>query len=308
MLLVHAEIEGRYAEGGCLMYRKIGIYYIGILLLLLCISIGDLGQAFQKTWVKEYSKPVLRVGLLSDCPPYDFYNDKNQLVGFNVDLIRAMGQRLGKEVEITTIPYNRVMMGMLFRRYDVIAAPQSMAKHRMERVNFTLPYLESGDVILYHPNQSPVNSLEDVKINKFKIAVFNGTSYPGLLKSKGMAENMIVYPSRREMFLAFLNGKADVLLMDMHIADYYQSQKSATFGVSDGLIRTDKMMAFSVRKEDVKLVKKLDAAIMEMQRDGTLGKLKNQWGIRELRGISNDTNRVREPYQVLSKPTGAYSG
>ena len=229
------------------------------------------------------SGETLRVGLLEDSPPYDFYNGKNELVGLNIDIMREAGRRLHRKVEIKTIPYNRVIMGLLFNHYDVVAAPQSVSAYRKTVVRFIKPYLHSGDVIVYRNGTRPVESLNHVKSRKLRIGAFNGTSYPQFLEKQGLVSQMVVYPTQREMFMAFLNGKVDAMLMDEHIARYYRDREGFPFALSQQAVRTEKDMAFSVRKDSGKLGDDLDRTLDEMRRDGTITTIETRWlGKREM--------------------------
>lgn len=227
---------------------------------------------------------VLRVGLLEDSPPYDFYNDRNHLVGLNIDLVHEAGRRMHRRVEIRVIPYNRVVMGLLYGHYDVIAAPQSVNPYRGSVVRFLDPYLQSGDVIVYHPGMPAVESLEDVKSRGLKIAAFNGTSYPRFLDGQGLSGQMVVYPTQREMFMAFLNGKVDVMLMDEHIARYYRDREHFPFRLSRATVRSEKSMAFSVRKDSRLLGDALEATMHDMARDGTLAAIETRWLGKDIAG------------------------
>ncbi len=257
------------------MFKRNALFGLGLCALALWLAFTAGGSALGRQAAEDDG--VLRVGLLEDSPPYDFYNERNHLVGLNIDLINEAGRRMHRRVEIRVIPYNRVVMGLLYKHYDVIAAPQSINPYRGSVVRFLDPYLQSGDVIVYHQGMAPVESLEDVKSRGLKIAAFNGTSYPKFLDGQGLSGQMVVYPTQREMFMAFLNGKVDVMLMDEHIARYYRDHEHFPFRLSRATVRSEKAMAFSVRKESRQLGDALEAAMRDMARDGTLADIETRW-------------------------------
>lgn len=225
----------------------------------------------------NHELPDLRVGILEDSPPYDFYNGDNKLVGMNIDIVRAVGKRMHRNVRLEVISYNRVVMGLLFHQYDVIAAPQSISPYRKTVVHFTQPYLHSTDVLVYHPQEEPVNSLDDLTRRNIDVAVFNGTSYPQFLESHHLKDHMVLYPTQREMFLAFLNGKVRVMMMDEQIARFYKQQQGLPFEISKEPVRGHKEMAFSVRMEEPELATEINQALTTMQTDGTLKAIERQW-------------------------------
>lgn len=251
--------------------KRFGIQAAGLILMLFLLSA-----------ISAPARPneaILRVGVLEDSPPYDFYDAHNRLIGLNLDLIREAARRDGKSVALTVIPYNRVMIGLLFKHYDVVIAPQSVNPYRQSVVQFLSPYLQSGDVIVYHAGRKPLESLADIHIRHLRIAAFNGTSYPGFLKENGLEANMVVFPTQREMFMAFLNGKVDAMLMDEQIARYYRDQEHFPFALSMHAVRSKKTMAFSVRKEDQTLAAQLNKSMHAMQTDGAMNRILAHWHV-----------------------------
>jgi polar amino acid transport system substrate-binding protein len=223
-------------------------------------------------------KPLLnplKVAILEDSPPYDFYNDQNQLVGMNLDLMNEVGRRMGRPVQFQVTTYNRVILSLLNGQVDVIAAPQSVSAYRSKVVMFTRPYLFSTDLLVSH--QESLNTLEDLMASQKRVGVFNGTSYPQFLKARHLDQQMAIYPTQREMFLAFLNQKIPVMMMDEHIARYYQKSQALPFHLSNQPVRAQKAMAFAVRKSDSELGNTLNRVLIQMEQDGALAQIRSQW-------------------------------
>jgi ABC-type amino acid transport substrate-binding protein len=235
------------------------------------------GKSFPPAAHSAPQATVLKVGVLEDSPPYDYYDGNNHLVGMNIEIVKEVGRRLGMPVQLEITTYNRVVMGLLFHQYDMIAAPQSVSTYRKKVVRFTKPYLVSSDVLVSQCDHAPVNKLADLTLDNLKVGVFNGTSYPQLLHEHHMDHRMVLYPTQREMFFAFLNGKIPVMMMDEQIARYYSKRQGLPFRVSHERVRIQKEMAFSVRKEDESLANRVDQALAEMEDDGTLARIRRQW-------------------------------
>jgi polar amino acid transport system substrate-binding protein len=236
--------------------------------------------AFNMTSAKTELSPnpllnPLKVAILEDSPPYDFYNDQNQLVGMNLDLMNEVGRRMGRPVQFQVTTYNRVILSLLNGQVDVIAAPQSVSAYRSKVVMFTRPYLFSTDLLVSH--QESLNTLEDLMASQKLVGVFNGTSYPQFLKARHLDQQMAIYPTQREMFLAFLNQKIPVMMMDEHIARYYQKSQALPFHLSNQPVRAQKAMAFAVRKSDSELGNTLNRVLIQMEQDGALAQIRSQW-------------------------------
>jgi ABC-type amino acid transport substrate-binding protein len=255
------------------MHQQVAM--IGLVVFVLAgLLVEDSAASFSAQ--KQESRNVLRVGIMDDCPPYNFFDEQNRYVGMNIDIIEEMARRSGMRVELKSVSYNRLMMGLLFKQYDVVAAPQSMNGYREQTVHFLKPYHYSSDAFVYHPQRTPVRSLADIKAKNLKIGVFNGTSYPEYLKGEGLGGNVRVYPTQREMYLAFLNGKVDVIMADTYIAEYYREHRDFPFGIAEEHVR-HKAMAFSTRKEDMELAAILEKSFASMEADGTLETIRARW-------------------------------
>ncbi len=268
-----------------LMKTKPFMQYAAIFLMaFVLISINSPSGAVSWVFNMASSQPesstsppqkLLKVAILEDSPPYDFYNDQNQLVGMNLDLMNEVGRRMGRPVQFQVTTYNRVILSLLNGQVDVIAAPQSVSAYRAKVVMFTRPYLVSTDLLISH--QTSLNSLEDLMASQNRVGVFNGTSYPQFLKDRHLDQQMAIYPTQREMFLAFLNQKIPVMMMDEHIAHYYQKSQALPFHLSNQPVRAQKAMAFAVRKEDHALGNALNQALTQMEQDGALNQIRSQW-------------------------------
>lgn len=91
----------------------------------------------------------LRVASNTTFPPFEFVNTKTQeITGFEMDLIRAMGKQAGYEVKITNMAFDGIIPAVLSGSVDVGASGFSVTEERKKRVLFTEPFYKSGLTVL----------------------------------------------------------------------------------------------------------------------------------------------------------------
>jgi polar amino acid transport system substrate-binding protein len=95
------------------------------------------------------------VGLDDNFPPMGFRDEKNALVGFDIDLASEAGKRLGAEVTFKPIDWNAKEAELNSKRVDVLWNGLTITEARKEKILFTTPYLENRQIIVV-TDKSPV--------------------------------------------------------------------------------------------------------------------------------------------------------
>jgi ABC-type amino acid transport substrate-binding protein len=99
----------------------------------------------------------LRSALTGRFPPFSFYDQDGELIGFDVDVAREIGKRLGREVEFTTIKWDGILPGLLAGHYDTIISSMARTPGREEKVDFSIPYYRSGaQLFVLEKNAEPL--------------------------------------------------------------------------------------------------------------------------------------------------------
>ena len=91
------------------------------------------------------ARDLLRVGTEPTFAPFEFLDTKSKdFTGYDMDLIRAVGEKAGYEVKILNMGFDALIPAVLTGQIDVIAAGISITPERQKRVDFTTPYYTSG--------------------------------------------------------------------------------------------------------------------------------------------------------------------
>jgi polar amino acid transport system substrate-binding protein len=90
----------------------------------------------------------LVVGTSADYPPYESIDADGNFVGFDMDLMRAIGEQLGVEVEFQDMPFDTLIASVQEGKIDAIIAAMQATAERDEQVDFTIPYRMTKDAFI----------------------------------------------------------------------------------------------------------------------------------------------------------------
>jgi ABC-type amino acid transport substrate-binding protein len=119
-------------------------------------------QSADKSLKKIQDAGKIRFAMSGGYPPFNYYNDKNELVGFDVDIARAIAKKLGVEFEPVTTDWNGIIEGLRAGRYDGILGSMAVTEERLKVVDFSDPYYYSGAQLMVSKD-SGINGPEDLK-------------------------------------------------------------------------------------------------------------------------------------------------
>ncbi len=244
------------------------------------------------TWDRVREAGVLRVGMDASFPPFEVVTMDGRLVGFDVDLARELGRRLGVEVEfVANLPYDGLYDALAVGRVDVVISALVANPARMADFAYSTPYFDAGQVLVV---RAPLSSAEG-EINIEKMADLDGHTLAVEFGTQGDLEarkwarrlsDLVIVPHQTaaEALAAVAAGEADGALVD-HVSALTAMTK--TPGISEnskgfelvivGKPVVEEPYVVAVRKESHRLLQAINEAIAEMEADGTLEALAAKW-------------------------------
>ncbi|MBR5180586.1 MAG: transporter substrate-binding domain-containing protein, partial [Lachnospiraceae bacterium] len=95
--------------------------------------------------------------------PYSYHDDKNELVGFDVEVAKAVAEKLGVEAKFTETQWDGIIAGLDANKYDAIANQVSITEERQEKYLFSDPYTYAYGAVVVNGDNNDINSFEDLK-------------------------------------------------------------------------------------------------------------------------------------------------
>jgi polar amino acid transport system substrate-binding protein len=217
------------------------------------------------------------VGLDDNFPPMGFRDDKNNLVGFDIDLAKEAAKRLGMQVEFKPIDWNSKEAELSGKRIDVLWNGLTITEKRKENILFTNAYMENKQIIVVAAN-SPIKT--KAALAGKVVGVQDGSSsIEAVEKEPAVAKSFKEfkkYPDNVAALMDLKAGRIDALVVDEIVGRYYIAKKAGEYVVLSDNFGSEEY-GVGMRKDDKDLQAKLQKALDEMKKDGTSAKISQQW-------------------------------
>lgn len=215
---------------------------------------------------------VLKVGNDPAFPPFEMTTDKGEIVGFDIDLIKAVGAAAGYEVQVMAVAWDGIIPGLIAGNYDVIVSAMTITAERALAVNFSDPYFEASQVIVNLKKDKVINTLAE--LTGKKISVQMGTT--GDFVASDEVKNGIVkrFDIATLAVQELLNGNVDAMVIDDPVAKAFVKQfPSLQYGAKC----TEELYGFAIAKKNTALLAELNAGLKKIKADGTYDKIFDKW-------------------------------
>ncbi len=212
--------------------------------------------------------------------PMSFINDRNQLDGFEVDLMRAVAREAGLEVEMINVEWAGLLGGVLTHKYDAAISSVTILEERRKKMAFSVPYLKSGLSIVVRRDMDGVSTLEDLQRKKMRVGAQRGTTAYFFLEDRpGLRP--IGYDLYGHAVLDLIKGEVDAVVGESTGTLYYKNNDNAIFEKIKmaGEILTEEHYGIVMRQEETELIDAVNRALQTLLENGTVRKLHARWDL-----------------------------
>ncbi|MDK2883274.1 MAG: polar amino acid transport system substrate-binding protein [Bacillota bacterium] len=233
------------------------------------------GQAADDSLARVKAAGKLVAGLDDAFPPFGFRNEKNELVGFDIDLGNELAKRLGVKMEWQPTEWSSVIMSLKSKKFDVIWSGMSITEERKKEINFSMPYIGSAQVIIVKSDNKTINGREDLAGKVVGTQLGSTGEEAAKRELKGVKE-LKTFDAFTEAINDLNIGRLDAVIIDDVTANYYLKTKPGAFRIVDDVLSYEPM-GIGVRKEDVTLLEAINKELKAMIEDGTYAKISERW-------------------------------
>ncbi len=238
---------------------------LAVLVLLLIVAPAVAEEKSRLDMVLERGKLI--VVTMSTAPPFAFNDDKGQLVGFDIDIVRLLATALFKDpgkVEFVVVTAEGRWPAIESGRADMGVGGTTVYPDRAVRVAFTRGFIDSGVSVLVS-KKSGIKSIADLNQDKHTIANLNNPQMADRAKRFFPKTKVLTFDTPSGQFLAVRSGRANALQIDTPTADYFASQSKDDFEVLPGLLGASQNNAIYLKPGDFKWWLWLDTAVAELR-------------------------------------------
>ena len=197
-------------------------------------------------------------------PPYEFLRGQ-EIVGIDVEICRAVAQKLGKNFHCETVDFDSVIPAVISGKADLAAAGITVTEDRKKNVDFSIPYVKTGIVVVYKKD-NPFKDKDQLKGKK--IGVQGGTTSEAFVTDE-LKQEPERTKSPAEAVAALKAGRVEFVIADIDPAKNCVKGED-TLAISDFI--TSEEYAIAIKKGQPDLLKAINETIAEIKADGRLAK------------------------------------
>ena len=211
-------------------------------------------------------------------PPYEFLRGQ-EIAGIDVEICRAVAKKLNRPFKAETVDFDSVIPAVISGKADLAAAGITVTEDRKKNVDFSIPYVKTGIVVIYKKS-NPFKNIEQLKGKK--IGVQGGTT-----SETFVLEHLKQEPERSkspaEAVAALKSGRVEFVIADIDPAKNCVKGE-ADLALSDFI--TSEEYAVAIRKGQPELLKTIDETITELKASGQL----DQW----IRQFTEESDKLKD--------------
>lgn len=220
----------------------------------------------------EGTDGVIKMGVSADFPPFESYaDDAVTFVGFDIDLMQEICNRLGMELQIQDMNFDAIVTAVQTGKLDVGVSGITITDERKESVAFSDPYFVASQSILV-PKDSPITSYEDLVNGDYTAGVQLGTT-GDIMASEKISGRVSQYEKYGDALAALLAGKNDCMVLDTGVADAFAAANDLVVVGTFGEATDSENYGIAIAKENTELLEKVNGALAEMKEDGFIDEL-----------------------------------
>ena len=251
------------------------LFTVALILMMLVCGFAH-AEDTSISYIQE--KGTFILGLDDSFPPMGFRDENNDIVGFDIDVAKAVAAKLGVAFVAQPIAWDAKEMELNSGNIDCIWNGMSITPEREESMAMTWPYL-NNQMVFYVKADSGIDTLEALAGKT--VAVQNGSYAEELLNGDyadlaATMDSVIGYDEYLTALMDLQQGGCDAVLVDLVVGEYKVTGMGAT-DLKAAVALSDDNYGIGFRKEDVALRDKVQEILMELKADGTLAEICKNW-------------------------------
>lgn len=249
------------------MKRRLWILMIAMLVLSMALAACSSGGA-QK----------VRVATDATWPPFEMVDEATkEIVGFDIDLMNAVAEKGGFEVEFVNVGFDPLLAGMASCQYDAAISAITITEERKADFAFSGPYFSAGQVVAVQVGNTDITG-KDTLSGKVVGAQIGTT---GAIEIEGIAgATLKTYDDVGLAYQDLINGQVDAVVADDGLAQGYVAKNSEALKIV-GEPFTDESYGIAVCKTNTELLEKINTGLNAVISEGLLDELTLKWLVGE---------------------------
>jgi cystine transport system substrate-binding protein len=216
---------------------------------------------------------VLTIGTEGTYPPYSYHNEANELVGYDVEVAKAIAGKLGVKPKYVESHWDSLIIGLDSGRWDTVINQVGINPERQAKYDFSTPYTYTHGALIVHNDNTGIKTYSDLAGKKSAQTV---TSNWAKLAERNGAEIVGTDGFNQSIDLV-ITGRADATINDdVTFYDYTKQHPNSPVKIvalsdditADGVI---------ISKNQSELLAAINKALDELRKEGVLKTLSEKY-------------------------------
>jgi ABC-type amino acid transport substrate-binding protein len=243
-----------------------------LLIALAAFASPHLAGAEDDSLAAIKARGKLIAGVKFDTPPFGFLDEKNEPVGFDIDLVRAIGRHIGVPVELVAVTSPTRIPMLASGNVDLVAASMTRTPERAQAIDFSITYYTGGQSLLV-PVLSKIGGAQDLAGKP--VAVQQGTTLEKNLATAAPKAEIVAFKDYNSAWLALRQGRVDALTGSLNILQGF-AKDNRDFKIAGSPFSVEPF-GIGVRKGAHSLLDAVNATIRDLWTSGAYTELYRKW-------------------------------
>jgi polar amino acid transport system substrate-binding protein len=207
----------------------------------------------------------------SDTPyePFEIKEDDGTDTGFDMDLMRDIGERAGLDLAVKDLPFEGILGSLAAGDCDVVASAVTITDERAQQVDFTDSYFDADQSLLIKADNDGIKGIADLAGKK--VGVQTGTTGEAYANEHAKGATITSFEDSDGLFAALESGSIEAILQDLPVNGYRSTQDDSVTVVET--YPTDEHYGFAVKKGNMEVLDFLSEGLAALRADGTYDEL-----------------------------------
>ena len=217
----------------------------------------------------------LVVGSSATYRPFAYENPNKEIVGYDVDIIKAVAQKAGVPIKIVNTPWTGIFAALNNGDVDLIISGVTINDKRKQSYDFTAPYFEARQLIAV-PKDSSIKNLKDLAGKK--IGVVNGSTGDDIASRQFGKTNSDIrrFESTPVVISELVNNGLDAAIGDNGVISFRAQDHKQLKTVNDPSFPKE-FFGIVVKQGNKALLDKLNAGLAAVKADGSYAQIYKKW-------------------------------
>ena len=238
--------------------------------------------------VGAQAEGTLSIGTEGEYPPWSIADANGNVTGFDADVGALVCAKLQMECKFVVQAFDGLIPALTAKRFDIIISGMSITAERKKTINFSVGYAELANKVVV-AKDSPLAGIKDIPellkaLAGHSVGVQAGTTHAHFMEKLAPDATLKSYDSLDQMEIDLAAGRVEAGFADVSaLQDFLNKPEGANFQFVDvNIISTydptlGEGVGIGIRQEDTELKAKIDTALCELIKDGSISAASLKW-------------------------------